>query len=87
MFLKWVMFETVRKSAGREFHAAGPEKEKARSANVVGGVVDHHRCRQKRRGSYKRQSELECGPMPNVMVALPNTVGGWRPLFNAAKFS
>ena len=25
----------------------------------------------------------KCGPMPNVMVALPNR---WRPLFNAAKF-
>jgi len=31
-FLKSVMSETVRKSADREFHAAGPEKEKARSA-------------------------------------------------------
>ena len=30
-----------------------------------------------------RQQKLECGPMPNVMVALPNR---WRPLFNAAKF-
>jgi len=27
------MSETVRKSAGREFHAAGPEQEKARSPN------------------------------------------------------
>jgi len=31
LFLKWLMSETVRKSAGREFHAAGPEKETARS--------------------------------------------------------
>ena len=31
------------------------------------------------------KKELECGPMPNVMVALPNTAR-WRPLFNAAKF-
>ena len=28
--------------------------------------------------------ELECGPMPNVMAALPNF--GWCPLFNSAKF-
>jgi len=28
--------------------------------------------------------QLECGPMPNVMAALPN-IGG-APLFNAAKF-
>jgi len=32
----------------------------------------------------KKYKELECGPMPNVMVALPNIVGA---LFNAAKFS
>ena len=35
LFLKSVMSETVRKSAGREFHAAGPENEKARSPNLV----------------------------------------------------
>ena len=35
LFLKWVMSETVRKSEGREFHAAGPKKEKARSPNLV----------------------------------------------------
>ena len=30
--------------------------------------------------------KLECGPMPNVMVA-PRNIGGVRcPLFNAAKF-
>ena len=28
--------------------------------------------------------QLECGPMPNVMAALPN-IGG-APLFNASKF-
>jgi len=34
-----------------------------------------------RRGKKK---ELECGPMPNVMAALPNIDGAlW---FNAAKF-
>jgi len=27
-----------------------------------------------RRG--KKKKELECGPMPNVMAALPN-IGGW----------
>jgi len=39
LFLKSVMSGTVRKSAGREFHAAGPEneKEKARSVNLVLG--------------------------------------------------
>ena len=26
--------------------------------------------------------KLECGPMPNVMTALPR----WRPLFNVANF-
>jgi len=31
-----------------------------------------------------QQLRLECGPMPNVMVALPNIGGG--ALFNAAKF-
>jgi len=35
LFLKSVMSETVRKSAGIEFHAAGPENEKARSVNLV----------------------------------------------------
>jgi len=35
LFLKSVMSETVRKSAGREFHDAGPENEKARSPNLV----------------------------------------------------
>ena len=34
LFLKSVMTETVRKSAGREFHAAGLEKT-ARSVNLV----------------------------------------------------
>ena len=34
------------------------------------------------RGQYLK-TKLECGPMPNVMVALPNT-GGARPLFDAA---
>jgi len=34
-FLQSVMLDMVRKSAGREFHAAGPEKEKARSPNLV----------------------------------------------------
>ena len=24
---------------------------------------------------YSKEQELECGPMPNVMVALPNTGG------------
>jgi len=36
LFLKSVMSETVRKSAGRDFHAAGPENENARSPNLVG---------------------------------------------------
>ena len=36
-----------------------------------------------RRGKKK---ELECGPMPNVVAALPNIGGAGRPLFNAAKF-
>ena len=31
----------------------------------------------------EEEEELECGPMPNLMVALPNR---WRPLFNAATF-
>jgi len=35
MSYETVMAETVRKSAGREFHASGPEKEKARSVNLV----------------------------------------------------
>jgi len=32
----------------------------------------------------KKKEELECGPMPNLMVARPNIGGA---LFNAAKFS
>jgi len=28
-----------------------------------------------RRGQKKKKKELECGPMPNLMVALPN-IGG-----------
>ena len=37
LFLKSVMSETVtvRNSVRREFHAAGPENEKARSPNLV----------------------------------------------------
>jgi len=35
LFLKLVTSETVLKSAGREFHAAGAEKEKARCPNLV----------------------------------------------------
>ena len=35
LFLKSVMSETVRKSSGREFHAAGLENEEARSPNLV----------------------------------------------------
>jgi len=34
LFLKSVMSETVRKSAGREFHAAGPENDKVHSPNL-----------------------------------------------------
>jgi len=34
------------------------------------------RRRKKRR---KKKEELECGPMPNVMVALPNTAGALCP--------
>jgi len=30
---------------------------------------------QIRRGKKERKKELECGPMPNVMAALPNTGG------------
>ena len=35
LFLKSVMSETVHKLAGREFHAAGPEKEEVRSPDLV----------------------------------------------------
>jgi len=35
LFLKSVVSETVRKSAGREFHDAAPEKRKARSLNLM----------------------------------------------------
>jgi len=34
LFFKSVISETVRKSAGREFHAAGPEKETGNLASV-----------------------------------------------------
>jgi len=34
LFLKSVMSETVRKSAGTEFHAAGPETLRARSLSI-----------------------------------------------------
>ena len=34
---------------------------------------------------YKTLNQ-KCGPMPNVMVALSNIGGPWRPLFNAANF-
>ena len=33
LYLKTLVSEIVRSSAGREFHDAGPEKEKARSPN------------------------------------------------------
>jgi len=32
-----------------------------------------------------KKTELECGPVPNVMVPLPN-IGGALSLFNSAKF-
>jgi len=32
----------------------------------------------------KNKEKQECGPKPNVMVAMPEH--RWRPLFNAAKF-
>jgi len=35
LFFKTPVSEMVRSSAGREFHDAGPEKEKARSLNLV----------------------------------------------------
>ena len=41
LFLKSMMSETVRKSAGREFRAAGPEN-KARSPNWYAAVVWHN---------------------------------------------
>jgi len=45
-------------------------------------MVDiHSAAAEIRRGKKK----LQCGPMPNVMAALPN-IYRWRPVFNAAKF-
>jgi len=38
-----------------------------------------------RRGKKRKKKKLECGPVPNVMSALPNIIM-WCPLFNAAKF-
>jgi len=39
-----------------------------------------------RRGKKKKKKEeLECGPMPIVMAALPN-IGAWCSLFNATMF-
>jgi len=35
LFLKTLVSEMVRSSAGRELHDAGPEKEKARCPNLV----------------------------------------------------
>jgi len=45
------------------------------------------------RSEAQRKSKLECGPMPNLMVALPNTGGalcsmpqfGWCPLLDAVQ--
>jgi len=31
--------------------------------------------RRKKEERIRKKKELECGPMPNVMVALPNTGG------------
>jgi len=31
--------------------------------------------RRGKKGRKKKEEELECGPMPNLMVALPNTGG------------
>ena len=44
---------------------------------MCGSMVDiHSETAEIRRGNKKEQKkELECGPMPNVMVALPN-IGG-----------
>jgi len=41
MFLKTLVSEMVRSSAGREFHEAGPENEKARSPNLVCSTHTH----------------------------------------------
>jgi len=35
----------------------------------------HPVCLQQLRIGEEKKKELECGPMPNVMVALPNTAG------------
>jgi len=44
-------------------------------------IFIHHIGRH--RPTYKNRLKLECGPIPNVMAALPN-IGGALPLFNAA---
>jgi len=45
LFLKTLVSEMVHSSVGREFHDAGPQKEKARSPNLVSsrGVVYRER--------------------------------------------
>ena len=41
----------------------------------LGNEFQHNKIRLAIRTSINGNSELECGPMPNVMVALPNTGG------------
>jgi len=53
LFLKSVMSETVCKSEGREFHAAGPENEKARSPNLV-----RSRCSTRTFAYHRRKGDI-----------------------------
>ena len=47
LFLKSVMSETVRKSAGREFHASEPENETKRDQFIVASALYYHAVSQK----------------------------------------
>jgi len=43
--------------------------------DIQSPTAEIRRGNKKRRRRRRKKKELECGPMPNVMVTLPNTGG------------
>jgi len=47
----------------------------ARMADIHFATAEIRRGKEEEEEELKKKKELECGPMPNLMVALPNTGG------------
>ena len=56
------------------------------SRDVISAQSHVHSGHQLATAAYAIYIQLECGPVLNVMAALPTAEYRWRPLFNAAKF-